>query len=162
MFRRRFGALVLFLASGPLVAGCRTNCSFPELAAIVNLKAIEEAQSRYSEICGNGGYATSLAVLGVPPPGGQEAFIDPSMTTSATPERAGYRFTLEPGAGSRVGPVDCNGKPTMTTYYATATPLVLNETGTRSSGTNADRVVWQRVGGTPPREPFGPPATPVQ
>lgn len=133
----------------------------PTLALNV-LRAIGKSQIQYSLSCGNGGYATSLRVLGEPPADGAEAYLDPSLTQSEKPERDGYRFTLSAGAKSRPGPKDCHGHPTDQTFYATATPLKFNGTGTRSFATNQDVTVWEISSSAAPTEPFGPPAMPVQ
>jgi hypothetical protein len=133
-----------------------------EVAAIASLRAIKVAQVAYREMCGNGGYATSLTVLGEPPPGSTDGFIDASLSTSAMPQKSGYSFTMQAGDKSAAGPVDCHGKPTATGYYATASPITLGTTGSRSFATNPEGVVWQLVGPAAPREPFGPPAVAVQ
>jgi hypothetical protein len=133
-----------------------------ETRAIISLRAIGNAQIAYSSGCGNGGYATSLRVLAEPPPGGAEPYLDPSLTQSEKPEKGGYRFTLSAGAKSKPGPKDCRGRPTDQTFYATATPLKFNETGTRSFATNQDVIVWANSSSAAPTEPFGAPAYHVQ
>jgi hypothetical protein len=50
------------------------------------------------------------------------------------------------------------GTATATTYYASAFPIEMNKTGTRSFATNQGAAIWQRHSGIPPTEPFGPPA----
>ena len=61
-----------------------------------------------------------------------------------------------------IGAPDCNGTPTGSTFYATATPLTAGTTGTRAFATNPAHTIWQLVGQNPPTEPFVNPATPIQ
>src|SRR5262245_31942264 len=133
-----------------------------EVNAIASLHAIGDSQIAYASGCGNGGYATSLRVLGEPPSGGTEPYLDPSLTHSEKPETNGYRFTLSAGAKSKPGPKDCHGHPTDQTFYATATPLKFGGTGSRSFATNQDVTVWQISSSASPTEPFGAPAFHVQ
>ena len=145
-----------------LMTACGSSVGGDETRAIVSLHAIGNAQMAYASGCGNGGYATSLRVLGEPPPGGTDAYLDPSLTQSEKPEKHGYRFTLSAGARSKAGPKDCHGHPTDQTFYATATPLKFGGTGTRSFATNQDVTVWQISSSAAPTEPFGAPAIPIQ
>ena len=96
---------------------------------------------------------------GTAPASGGPGFISADLGRFAAPQKDGYNFTLSAGAGAAAGPKDCNGTATVTAYLATARP---NTTGTRSFAVNASNAIWQLVGGTPPREPFGAPATPIQ
>ena len=49
-------------------------------------------------------------------------------------------------------------------YYASAIPLTLGSTGTRSFATNAQGTIWQNTAGTAPAEPFATAGTvaPIQ
>ncbi|MEI6246689.1 MAG: prepilin-type N-terminal cleavage/methylation domain-containing protein [Acidobacteriota bacterium] len=130
-----------------------------EVSAATSLMAISKAQVMFSVSCGGGAYATSLTILGTPSPGTTESFLSPDLTSSATPGKAGYNFTLGPGAGATPGPNDCNGTATQTTFYATAVPQTFGTTGSRSFAVNSAGTVWMNFVATPPTEPFGPPAT---
>jgi len=68
---------------------------------------------------------------------------------------------MAPGAGSAPGPADCGGFPTITAFYVTGLPWSTT-TGTRRFAVTAQGQIWQNLGGAPPSEPFGPPATPIQ
>ena len=83
------------------------------------------------------------------------------MGSNATPQKAGYNFTLGPGAGSAAGPNDCNGQATITAYYATAVPATFGSSGSRSFAVNQGNVVFELNAATAPTEPLGPPAKPV-
>jgi hypothetical protein len=139
-----------------------------EASAVVSLKAIAVAQIGYRTVCGNGGYAASLVVLGTQPGRGSgDGFIDAALGASNTPQKSGYIFTLTAGAGSSAGPSDCNGTPTLSAFYATAVPVAPDKTGkqsTRAFAINQSGVVWQSPAGTftAPTEPFGPPSSPIK
>jgi prepilin-type N-terminal cleavage/methylation domain-containing protein len=140
----------------------RAQMAGNEASAIGSLKLTTTAQVAYSAVCGNGGYAATYTVLGTPPPGGEKGFVQGDLGATVAPQKDGYNFTLGPGARSLAGPYDCNGTGTITTYYAAGMPMTTGTTGTRSFAVNQANVIWQLTGGTPPREPFGAPATPIQ
>lgn len=153
---------VLSIFCAGAVAGqlLRTHCPGDDTSAITSLKLIASAQEAYSVACGHGGYASSFVVLGTRPPGGQ-AFIPADLGSVVAPQKIGYNFTMGPGVGAAAGPADCNGTATVTEYVAAATPAT-GAAGSRSFAVNKSNTVWQLPGGVAPREPFGPPATPVQ
>jgi hypothetical protein len=165
-------SLVELVTLSALSATCLASCSPTyapsrtpgnETSAIVSLKAIAAAQTGYRTVCGNGGYAASLVVLRTPPGGGAgDGFIDAALGASNTPQKSGYNFTMTAGAGSSAGPKDCNGTPTVSGFYATAVPMLPDESGSRAFAVNQSALVWQRSGAIAPTEPFGPPAYPIQ
>jgi type II secretory pathway pseudopilin PulG len=152
-------AIIITVAAVAVPGLLRTHCGGNETLAIVSLKETTSAQVAYSKACGNGGYAASFIVLGTAPASGGPGFISADLGRFAAPQKDGYDFTLSAGAGAAAGPKDCNGTATVTAYLATARP---NTTGTRSFAVNASNTIWQLAGGTPPREPFGAPAFPIQ
>ena len=149
--------LMAVSASGVLSARAAAN----EATAIESLHRTSAAQKTYATVCGRGAYAAGYLMLGQELPGSEERFITMDLGGSARPLKKGYRFTLTPGAGSAAGPIDCNGNATVSNFYVTAIPLSVIA-GNRSFAMNADGVVWQRQGGTAPREPFSPPAAPIR
>ena len=155
-------AIISIIAAFAVPGLLSSRMTAHETSAIVSLQAINKAQMLYATACGNGGFAVSLAVLGTPPPGGTEAYLSADLTSSTTPIKSGYLFTVGPGAGAAAGPNDCNGTATQTAYYATAVPQTFGTTGSRSFATNAGQTVWQLNAATPPTEPFAAPAVPVQ
>ncbi len=155
-------AIISIIAAFAIPGLLRTRMTGNETSASVSLKAISVAQMSYSTSCGNGGFASSLPILYTPPGGGTgESYIDASLGMSATPQKAGYNFTLVAGAGSGAGPTDCNGTATVTAYYATAIPITFQTTGTRSFAVNQSNTVWVIGGPAAPTEPFGLPAEPI-
>lgn len=152
-------AIIAALAT-PRLLRARMNAT--ESAAIGALRSIGTAEQMYSSVCGRGGFADSLTVLGVPPNGTTAPFLSEDMTVAPTALRDGYSFTVAAGANASVGPSDCNGTPTQSTYYAAATPLTFGTTGTRSFAMNVAHTIWQLTGGVAPTEPFIAPAIPIQ
>ena len=156
-------AIIGIIAAIAVPGLLRARMSGNETSGIGGLRAINTAEVSYSSACGNGAYAILYTTLGVPPPGGNQAFLSEDLSNNGvSPQKSGYTYTLGPGAGSTAGPNDCNGTATITAYYATSTPLTFGTSGTRSFAVNQSNVVWQLGAATAPTEPFGPPATPIQ
>src|SRR5262245_40937809 len=151
-------AIISVIAAFALPGLMRSKATANEASAISSLRAAGVAQISYSTSCGNGAYATGFDILGVAPGGVGEPFISPDLGLSATPQKAGYNFTM--GAGSAgPGPNDCMGRATNSGYYATAVPMTFGTTGTRSFSLNAQNTIWQNTTATPPAEPFALTAT---
>jgi prepilin-type N-terminal cleavage/methylation domain-containing protein len=151
-------AVITALATAGLL---RSKAAANEAAAMAAIRITSSSQKAYAIACGRGAYAPSYLVLGTSPPGGGAAFVSEDLGSAVNPMKSGYRFSLTSGAGSIAGPIDCNGGPTVTAFYASAVPLSLIS-GARSFATNGNSTVWQLGGGTAPTEPFGPPAKPIQ
>ena len=151
--------ILLILAVAVLT---RARLSGNESAAIGALRTINTAQFAYLNGCGQGHYATSLVILGQPGGGRAQGYLSDDLGASVTPQRNGYRFNVQQGADAEPSRADCNGQATQTTYYATAIPVALGNTGARSFATNQHGAIWGQAGGAPPTEPFGPPAVPAQ
>jgi prepilin-type N-terminal cleavage/methylation domain-containing protein len=156
-------AIISIIAAFAVPGLLRSKMNANEASAIVSLHAIRDSQMSYAVSCGNGGFAATLPTLGGATPGAADAFLaSPDLTSSATPSKSGYTFTMAAGAGAAAGPVDCHGTATTTTYYVTAAPLTFGSSGGRSFAMSTGGVIWQVYTATPPPEPFGPPAQPVQ
>jgi type IV pilus assembly protein PilA len=155
-------AIISIIAAFAVPGLLRSRMTANETSALASLQAINKAQMLYATSCGNGGFATSIAVLGTPPPGTTEPFLSADLTQAATPLKSGYLFTIGPGAGAAPGPNDCNGTATQTAYYATGVPQTFGTTGARSFATTAGQTIWQVNAATAPTEPFGAPAVPIQ
>ena len=155
-------AIISILAAIAVPGLLRARMTGNETSAITSLRVTTSSQVAYSAVCGNGAYAATFVVLGTGPVPGTEGFISADLGSSATPQKSGFNFTLGAGAGSAVGPNDCNGTATITAYYATAVPMTNGTTGTRSFAVNVGNAIWQVTGAAAPGEPFGAPATPIQ
>lgn len=147
-------AIISIIAAIAVPGLLRARMSGNETSAVTSLTATTTAEVAYSASCGNGGFASSFAILGTPTTPGGEAFISPDLGSSATPQKAGYNFTLGPGAGSAAGGADCLSTATITTYYATAVPQTFGQTGTRSFAVNQSNTIYQNYTATAPTEPF--------
>jgi type IV pilus assembly protein PilA len=155
-------AVVSIIAAIAIPGLLRARMTGNETSAITSLRVTTSSQVAYAAVCGMGAYAATYVVLGTGPVPGTDGFISDDLGSVPTPQKTGYNFNLVPGAGSAVGPNDCNGTGTITAYYATAVPMTMGTTGTRSFAVTAGGAIWQLIGAAAPGEPFGAPATPIQ
>ena len=155
-------AIISIIAAIAVPGLLRARMTAQESSAVASLKTTNVSQVSYSASCGQGAYAPSFPVLFAPPGGVGEGFISADLGGAVNPIKSGYTFSMLAGAGAAAGPNDCNGTATVTAYYASAVPMTLGSTGTRSFATNQANTVWQVNGAAAPPEPFGAPATPVQ
>jgi len=107
----------------------RARLTSNEAAAIAGMRAINSAQFAYASGCGGGNYAASLSVLGTRPPGNQQGYISADLGTEDMPTRNGYTFYLELSEEGVENVEDCNGVPTLSSYYATAWPYSQGQSG---------------------------------
>jgi len=154
-------AIIGIIAAIAVPGLLRARMSGNESSAIGSLRAVVSGEIAYSSACGNNGYAVAFTTLGVPPPGGTQAFLSPDLAVAA-PQKSGFNYTLAAGAGAAAGPNDCNGTATQTAYYATAVPTTFGTTGNRSFAVNTAGTIWQNTTAAAPAEPFAAPATPIQ
>lgn len=155
-------AIISIIAAIAVPGLLRARMTGNETSAIASLRVTTASQVSYSATWGNGGYASSYQILGTPPTGTTEAFISPDLGHAPPISKAGYAFTLGPGAGSVTGPNDGAGNPTVTSWLATAVPQTPGTTGTRAFAVNAGNTVWQNTAGagaSAPTEPFTASAT---
>jgi len=157
-------AIISIIAAIAVPGLLRARMTGNETSAIASLKVTTSSQVAYSASWGNGGYASSYAVLGTPPTGTNEAFISADLGHAAPVLKSGYTFTLGAGAGSAAGPNDGAGTATITAWLATAIPQTAGTTGTRGFAVNAGNTIWQDTTGAAPGEPFTASATvnPIQ
>ena len=153
-------AIIAVLSAIAVPGFLRARMLSNESSAQSSLRVINLAQVGYAASCGNDGYALTFAVLATKPAGATDGFI-PAELSGAAPVKAGYLFTLAPGAGAMTGDTDCNGMATQTSYYASAVPESFGFTGSRAFATNQSDTVWWLAAALAPAEPFGPPATAI-
>ena len=130
----------------------RSRMAGNEAAAIGALRAIGAAETAYAAGCGQNRYTTSLTTLS----------SLPTELASTAPELRGYRLALAPAQGAIAGGPDCQGRPTSTGFYASATPLAFGSSAMRAFAVNTEGMIWQAPAAAAPAEPFGAPATPIQ
>jgi type IV pilus assembly protein PilA len=150
-------AIIGIIAAIAVPGLLRARMSGNETAAIGSLRAVNSAQASYSSAAGQGGYATSLTILGTPCPGGTNGFISPDLNP-ATPgvtvfgtgvEKSGYRTDMVVPATAAPGPIDCGGAAaTATDYLATAVASSVGSTGQRGfNTTGAGTIFFDPLGG---------------
>jgi|SRR6185295_8464413 len=131
-------AIIGIIAAIAVPGLLRARMSGNEASAIGSLRAINTAQQNYSQLCN--GYSPTLAKLGAP-----NNFLSPDMTADPT-VKSGYTVT-DAGVGAAVpGPPAACGAPQVD-FIATATPLNVGSTGTRSFVTNSQGTIWQDTSG---------------
>jgi type IV pilus assembly protein PilA len=141
-------AIIAIIAAIAIPGMIRARQSGNEASAIGSVHAINSAQAAFAASCGGGGFATSLASLGIAPPSGV-AFVTPDLAgANVAPGKSGY-YINSVTAGAIVIMTTCNLTPTsMTDYLATATPIQVGITGQRSFGSDARGVIYQDNSGT--------------
>lgn len=156
-------AIVSVIAAIALPGLMRSRVTGNEASAIASLRVTTSSQIGFAAACGQGGFADSYVTLGkVPGGGGGRAFISPEMAV-ASPTKSGFRFELDESTvtGAAAAALsDCHGEPTVTGFYATATPLGPGNTGSRAFAVNTTMTIWQSYDpATPPTEAqmSGPP-----
>ena len=157
-------AIISIIAAIAVPGLLRARMTGNETSAIASLKVTTSSQVAYSASWGNGGYASTYAILGTPPTGTTEAFISSDLGHAVPILKSGYTFALAAGAGSVAGPMDGAGTATITAWRATALPQTFGTTGTRGFSVNAGNTIWQDTTGAAPTEPFTASATvnPIQ
>jgi prepilin-type N-terminal cleavage/methylation domain-containing protein len=138
-------ALIGLLSAMAVPGLLRARNAAQASSALGTLRVINSAELSFALTCGLGFYSPDLPTLGIPPPGGAEAFLPTELSSGFTFQKSGYVFSL---AGTPLGgaPGSCNGLgPGLTApgYAAVADPIDLGGTQPRFYGTNADSVVYQ-------------------
>src|SRR3990170_826634 len=122
-------AIISIIAAIAVPGLLRARMTGNETSAIASLKVTTSSQVAYSASWGNGGYASTYAILGTPPTGTTEAFISADLGHA--------------GPGSVAGPLDGAGTATITAWLGTALPQTFGTTGTRGFAVNAGNTIWQ-------------------
>lgn len=138
------GAIALALLKQARISG-------NEASAVASMRSIVGGQASYGSF--NNGWAGSLEALAARCTGMTHAFISDDLNRNGI-VRSGYVFTVSPGAGAVSTKLDCNGVPPQSVFYASAAPLVLNDSGHRAFVANTTSAIWQNTEGTPPTEPL--------
>ena len=149
-------AIISIIAAIAVPGLLRARMTGNETSAIASLKVTTSSQVAYSAACGNGGYATSYAVLGTAPGGNPnaEAFISKDLGHAAPVQKSGYNFANPAATGAAAGPNDCNGTATTSAWLATGVPQTVGTTGSRGFAVNTGNTIWQDTSGVAPTEPF--------
>lgn len=137
-------ALIGVVASIAIPGLTAAHKSANEASAIGSSRTASSAQAAYAGTCGNGGFSPSAMQLNI---GG---FLGPELTQ---PVRHGYAYALGVGDLGVLGPPDCDGNPTVTDWYFSATPISPNQ-GRRGFAINEEGAIWVDTAGVAPVEPF--------
>jgi prepilin-type N-terminal cleavage/methylation domain-containing protein len=149
-------AIIGIIAAIAVPGLLRARMSGNEASAIGSLRAVNSAQVSYSASCGQGGYATSLTILGAACGGGTAGYISPDLVGANPVGKSGYNISLT--ATGATGPKDGNNTDTTTDYNATALPQTTGTTGQRGFFTDASASIRFSTDGSDP----GSSGTPLQ
>lgn len=148
-------AIIGIIAATAIPGMLRARMSGNEAAAIGSLRAIVNGQGSYSTSCGQGGYATSLTVLGTPCAGGTQGYISPDLNPTTPGVTASGAGVLKSGydiqlAGNGVaGPFDLSGTATNTDYTTTGVPQTIGTTGQRGFNASSGASIFVDPAGGP-------------
>jgi type IV pilus assembly protein PilA len=125
-------AIILIIAAIAIPNLLRAKMAANESSAVASVRTINTAEITYQSSYPTVGYATTLAALGpnanpCTPSSVNGCLIDSVLSGGI---KSGYNFAA---AGS--------GGPPAVQYYASATPMVVNQTGIRSFCSFEDAVV---------------------
>ena len=140
-------AIIGIIAAIAVPGLLRARMSGNEASGIGSLRAINSGQASYSSSCASGGYAGSLADLVKVPTSGGQGFISPDLNANGV-TKSGYTVTLLPGAAAiAIGTIaaTCNAPAAIPSseYFARASPVTLNGTGTRFFATDTRGTIFQ-------------------
>ena len=129
-------AIIGIIAAIAIPGLLRARMSGNEASAIGSLRAINSGQAAFTSSCSPGFYAVDLADLVLAPTSGGQGFISPDLNANNV-IKSGYTVTLTTATGgiaTTASPVACSsvGTTPESVYYASATPVTFNGTGTRS------------------------------
>jgi len=131
-------AIILIIAAIAIPNLMHARMAAYESSAVESLRTINTAEITYSSTYPSVGFAPTLTALGgVTPcvPNSTTACLIDSVLAGGV--KSGYNFAA-------IG----SGGPPATTYYATAVPVTLNQTGTRSFCSFEDGVIRVQPAGT--------------
>jgi type IV pilus assembly protein PilA len=149
-------AIIGIIAAIAVPGLLRARMSGYESSAIGSMRAITAAQAAYSSATGGGGFAPTLEDLVKPCGTGGQGFISPDLGTSKV-KKSGYEVNMQPATGAKDVTADCNGTMSKTGYYATAEPIAVGSTGSRSFATSAAGTIYFDKDGAPIPEGSGTP-----
>src|SRR5262245_5340813 len=81
--------VISILAAISIMSLLRSRAAANEASAISSVRTISSAQMAYAASCGRGFFSSGLQTLGVPPPGGTDAYLSPELTVAAVVQKSG-------------------------------------------------------------------------
>jgi type IV pilus assembly protein PilA len=126
-------AIILIIASIAIPNLLRARIAANEASAVASIRTINTAMITYNAAYPTVGFAASLPILGpnanpCTPSSTNACLIDSVL---AGGNKSGYNFVAAPGVVATP----------QTTYYTTAVPVTVNQTGSRSFCSSEDAVV---------------------
>jgi type IV pilus assembly protein PilA len=137
-------AIIGIIAAIAIPGLMRARMSGNEASAIGSMRAINSGQHTYASAAAQGGYATSLAILGAQCGSSGTGFISPDIGSAVGGVKSGYVIAID-GTVGNPGPNDCNGEASRSAYLATATPVTVGNTGGRSFITSEASSIYGTV-----------------
>jgi type IV pilus assembly protein PilA len=145
-------AIIGIIAAIAIPGLLRARMAGNEASGIGSLRAINSAQAAYSSSCANGGYATTLDDLFAVPDAGGTGFISPDLDANGV-VKSNYTINLAAGtlplatlvtvAANLCNAATASGADAMSGYYATAIPVALGTSGTRTFATDTRGTIFQ-------------------
>jgi type II secretory pathway pseudopilin PulG len=114
-------------------------------SAIGTMRVINSAELTFALTCGSGFYAPNLTTLGTPPPGSNEPFISPDLSSADTVQKSNYVIQLKADAYDGA-PASCNGLAAGVAGRGYRAGADAAEPGnTRFFGTNASATIYENT-----------------
>lgn len=139
-------AIIMILSSIALPRLLMAKQAAGAASAIGSMRVINSAQLTFALSCGNGFYAPSLTALGTAPPGSNQSFIAPNLSTSNAVSKSGYLVQMA-ATPFPTSPATCNGLSAGTTgrgYKAGADAM--EPQNFRFFATNATGQIYEDTG----------------
>ena len=151
-------AIIGIIAAIAVPGLLRARQSGNEASAIGSLRAVHSAETTYSSSCGGGGFAGTLVDLATAPLNGVP-FISPDLGVDGV-VKSGYIVELDPLTNSAqvlAANAACNANtvPTVSAFYASATPQTPGTSGQRSFAIDARGTIYQNASGAAPANAAG-------
>jgi prepilin-type N-terminal cleavage/methylation domain-containing protein len=144
-------AIIGIIAAIAVPGLLRARQSGNEASAIGSVRAVNSSEASYAASCGGGGFAQTLADLGLAP-AGSVSFISPDLSASDPALKSGYTITLEDGPGAidvMLAANTCNGSAnsSRTAFFVHAEPITVGSTGQRSFASSNTGAIFQLASG---------------
>jgi type IV pilus assembly protein PilA len=142
-------AIILIIAAIAIPNLLRARIAANESSAVASLRTVNTAMVSYNSAYPSVGFSTNLLNLGpsaASPCAATSAtacLIDSVLANNGNPAGSGKSGFMFAATGATSG-----GSTTNVIYYATATPIVLNQTGSRAFCAYEDGVVRVNTAGT--------------
>lgn len=140
------GAVIV--AALPLVRYVQKRTA--ESGAADFLRRVQVAQHAFRASQPAAGYAASFESLTAPCPGGRPGMLRGDAISSL--EQLGYAAQLRAAEGATPLALDCHGRPTVSDYYAAASPRSVASAGQQAFAATAAGRIFVFFDGIPPLE----------